>query len=451
MSPSARSIRPMHPLAGLLIALIVVACSGKAPLPTTPSAGPTQVPTKDGASVPTTDAPGSSSDAWLVTGRAGEVGLQVILASTSGRLLDLPTGVPDRTWGRLVTASSNGSTTIVRDVVVQPGLGGASQTIAGAWRLPALGLDPTPVGISGDGRTIVLVEDTRPDASRAPVTTRLAVLRRTFDAAPRIIELAGSFEFDTLSPNGSILYVVEHLAGPPEGHYQVRAIDTATGTLRDGAVADKNEGNEAMAGWPIAQVRGPSGMVYTLYRGAEHPFIHALSSIDNWALCIDLPATGYDDAAAALDWGLTVTAGGRSLVAANATLGVASEVELPGLGVRRNVTFTPAASAEITLAKFGHQAGGPVGRRLVASPLGSVLYAAGSGGMVRIDATALAVDARLLDGIAVDAMAITPDGATIYALVHAGGRIVKLDAASGRMIGEVPGGGFDRLVAVSPW
>ena len=80
--------------------------------------------------------------------------------------------------------------------------------------------------------------------------------------------------------------------GPPDGHYQVRAVDTATGTLRDGAVADKNEGDEAMAGWPIAQARRPDGMVFTLYRGAEHPFIHALSSVDAWALCIDLPATG---------------------------------------------------------------------------------------------------------------------------------------------------------------
>ena len=45
----------------------------------------------------------------------------------------------------------------------------------------------------------------------------------------------------------------------------------------------------------------------------------------------------------------------------------------------------------------------------------------------------------------------TPDGSAIYALLHAGGRIVRLDAASGRVTGEVPGSGYDRLAAVVPW
>jgi hypothetical protein len=149
-------------------------------------------------------------------------------------------------------------------------------------------MDPTPVGVSNDGRTIVLVETNRPD--RGP--SRFAIIDRTGVATPQVVELPGAFEYDALSPDGRILYVVEHLAGPPDGHYQVRSVDTATGTLRAEAVADKNEGDEAMAGWPIAQVQRPDGMVFTLYHGAEHPFIHALSSVDAWALCIDLPATG---------------------------------------------------------------------------------------------------------------------------------------------------------------
>ena len=91
-----------------------------------------------------------------------------------------------------------------------------------------------------------------------------------------------------------------------------------------------------MAGWPIAQVRRPDGMVFTLYRGGE-PLIHALSSIDAWALCIDLPATGTNDTDAASDWGLTATIDGRSIIAANATLGVAVDIPLwisPSAGAR---------------------------------------------------------------------------------------------------------------------
>jgi hypothetical protein len=246
------------------------------------------------------------------------------------------------------------------------------------------------------------------------------------------------------------LYVVEHLPAPPEGHYQVRAVDTASGTLREGVVVDKREVDEAMAGYPIAQLRQADGMVFTLYRGAEHPFIHALSSVDGWALCIDLPATGADDDAAALDWGLTASAGG-TIYAVNATLGLVADLDATDLSIRRSVRFDPPAATAITLAKFGHEPGGPVGRRVIVSSDGSTLFAGGSGGVVRIGTEALDATATLLGGSAVDALALTPDGGTFYALLHQGGRIVELDAATGTETGRVPGDGYERLVAVVPW
>ena len=46
---------------------------------------------------------------------------------------------------------------------------------------------------------------------------------------------------------------------------------------------------------------------------------------------------------------------------------------------------------------------------------------------------------------------LLPDGRTLYALLADGGRVVAVDAATGARIGEVPGGGYDRLVAVVPW
>jgi hypothetical protein len=446
MSPTTRQIRPV---AGLLIAFVVLACTGKDPATTRPSEAASPAPTTADATAPIYPV-GAVTDALLVAGRAGDDGLRVIVASTAERVLDLPTGAPDASWSRLVTASAKGATTVVQELVVDS-LERASETIDGAWRLPTIGADPTPVGVSIDGETIVLVEDSAASASPAETTSRFAILRRSLAAAPRIVTLTGSFEYDTLSPDGSTLYVVEHLAGPPDGHYQVRAVDTASGALRDAVVADKTGGDEAMAGWPIAQVRRPDGMVFTLYRGPEHPFIHALSSIDAWALCIDLPATGADDTAAALDWGLAATTGGSSLIAANATIGVAVEIPFGDLAVRRSVTFSPSASTVISLAKFGHEPGGPVGRRLVASPLGSTLYAAGAGGIVSLGATDLAVTGRFLEGVSIDAMAVTPDGTAIYALVHSDGRIVKLDAVTGKIVGQVPVGGFDRLVAIVPW
>jgi DNA-binding beta-propeller fold protein YncE len=152
-----------------------------------------------------------------------------------------------------------------------------------------------------------------------------------------------------------------------------------------------------------------------------------------------------------MDWGLTQTKLGGPMIAVNATLGLAVEIDPGDLAVRRSVSFQPSAAAGITLAKFGHTAAGPVGRRVVASSDGSAIFAAGPGGIVRIATADLAVTGRFLEGQGVDAIAVTADGTALYALLETGGRIVKLDAVSGAALGEVAGSGFDRLVAIIPW
>ncbi len=298
--------------------------------------------------------------------------------------------------------------------------------------------------------TIVLVED--PPGGKAG-TTRFAVVRRDpmGGSASSVIELTGSFEYDAISPDGSILYVVEHLGGTPEGRYQVRAIDVATGMLRDAIITDKRNLDEAMAGWPIAQLRQADGMVLTLYRGEEHPFIHALNTVEAWAVCIDLPAVRADDEKAALDWGLAAAPDGRAIFAVNATLGLAVDVDPSELAVRRTATLEPVAAASIVLAKFGHAELGPAGRRVVVTPDGETIYAAGSTGILVIDSAGLTKGRGFLEGTSVGGLGLRPDGRTLFALESAGGGIVALDATSGAIVGRVPEDGFDRLLAVAPW
>ena len=293
--------RSISLLATLSLVALATGCTGEAPAKAPPS-GTNAPPVATAAPSVPHYKPVGSTDAWLVVGRAGQDGLQVIRASTEERISDLPLGVPDAGWATMVATTTTGDSTTVKELEVEADPPGRSQTIDGTWRLPTVGLDPLPVGVSADGRTIVLVPS---DTTAGDGVSRFAILTRSFDAEPRIVELKGSFEYDALSPDGSTLYVVEHLPAPPEGHYQVRAVDTASGVLRDGAVVDKRLGDEAMAGYPIAQLRRNDGFVFTLYRGAEHQLIHALSSVDGWALCIDLPADRADNAEAALDWGLT--------------------------------------------------------------------------------------------------------------------------------------------------
>lgn len=445
----------MTGLAGLIVlATLGAACSAGKPAesgPRLPTASPHASPSRSGApptpaTSPSTD-PQASPDALLAVGRKGVEALEVILASTRELMLDLPAGVPmDERWSHVLTTRRAAETTVVRDLVVQPGLGGDSTTLDGAWRLPTVGPDPVPVGVSADGWTIVLVE-AKPETDGR---TRFAVLRRGFATKARIIELDGRFDFDALSPDGAILYLVEHLDAAAGGVYQVRALDTASGRLRDGAIADKRNLDEQMAGYPLAQVRRPDGIVLTLYRGREHPFVHLLNTVEGWAVCLDLPATRAHDDAAAADWGLAPSPDGRFVYAVDATLGLVEQIDPAQSAVVRSATVEPLAGSGIVLTKFGHEEGGPVGRRAVVAPDGRTVYAAGTGGILAIDATTLTVTGRFLTGMTVETLAVTPDGGSLYALL-ADGHIVKLDAAMGALLATVPGDGYDRLVAVMPW
>ena len=359
--------------------------------------------------------------------------------------------MPDATWGHVLTVTTKRPNSLIEDLVVQPGLGGPLRSIEGAWRLPTVGLDPTPAGVSADGSTVRARRGhPRRCHARGAVAGSPSSNARCA-TEPRIVELPGIFDFDTLSPDGSILYLAEHVPGPLAGRYQVRAVDTATGRMRDAIIVDKRNVDEEMAGYPLDQEARPDGVVLTLYRGAEYPFIHALQSAEAWAVCIDLPKRGMDDGAATADWGVVATADGRSNLAVNATLGIIVDVDPADLTIRRTVDFEPSARRGITLAKFGHIDAGPVGRRVVAAPDGSAVFAAGARGIVRIDTADLTVTARSLEGTRVDAIGITPDGATIYALVRDGGRIAQIDAVTGEVLGWAAGDGYDRMVGVVPW
>ena len=437
----------------ILIALLVAACgtstASRSPVPAPESEAPSP------SAFPTAAASAGPGDAWLVVSDKGDADLRVILDSTLEDDFELPVGAPDATWGYIFTATPGDRTTTIRSVVVQPGLGGSTQEIDGRWVLPTVGLDPIPVGLTPDRRTIVLVEADAPygAAGADRSTSRFAVVdgRLGLDHDPRIVELDGAFDFDALSPDGKLLYLAQQVPGPIEGRYQVRVVDTSTGVMRPEIIVDKRNIDEGMAGHPVDQERRADGMVMTLYRGAEYPFVHALSSVEAWAVCIDLPTRGFDDEDAADDWGIVSLGKGKSDVAINGTLGLAVEIDPTELSIRRSVDFEPSAAAQVRLAKFGHADPGPAGRRLIAAPDGASVFAAGEGGVVRIGANDLEVQQRFLPMTAVDSLALTPDGTTLFALTSTGGRIARLDAATGELEGWVGDGGFDRLLGAVPW
>jgi hypothetical protein len=450
-------MRRDHRITALICSAVIVVLACASPPAAAPSAaGIASAPPVEGSTV----APGwpaGAPDAWLLVGKAGQPRVQVMQASTGESHLEMPLGAAARAdWLHAIVTSAAGARTNVSDIAVQPGLGGPEVTLDGAWRLPTIGYDPMPVGLSADGSTAVLVEAT--PAPEGPATvSRFAVLGLTpLEGPAQIVELSGLFEYDAISSNGKVLYVVEHLPG--EGSpYQVRAIDLPAGTMRATIIADKRNLGEAMAGWPIGQLRSPDGLAFTLYNGLEHPFIHALNTMDGWAVCIDLPADRVEDQEAALHWGLAASSDWRTVYAANAALGRVVEVNVADLSIRRSALLDSAADGgdgghpSVALAKFGHAEGGPVGRRTVVAPDGRTAYAAGPDGIVAVRTSDLAVRTRMLEGSSVEALGLTPDGRALFALLRSGGRIVALDPTSGAVIGQVAGEGFDRLLAVVPW
>jgi hypothetical protein len=420
-----------------LAAALVASCSGSAAI-RSPAASPTA-----------RQGPATVPGAWLVVGRARQPDLEVIDAATGELFMPLPLGVPDARWGRFVRATVQGNRTTVSRLDVSRGDEASGIALEGKWRLPTIGSDPTPVGLAADDSTVVLVEGDARTAPTLRTTSQFAVVDLSGRRLRKLIKLQGAFDFDAISPDGSTLYVVEHLETSAGGRYQVRAADVAAGSLRDGVIVDKANPAETMAGWPIEQQRLAGGIVMTLYRGVEHPFIHALSTVDGFAICIDLPPNRHDDADAAADWGLARSPDGQAVYAVNATIGLAVDVNPADLSVRRSATMPPGTAA-VVLAKFGHEDPGVTGRRIVVSPDGERIYAASRTGIVELASRDLSVTRRLLPGTRVDSLGVTRDGAGLFALRHSDGRVVRLDVASGDVVAEVPASGYDRLLAVVP-
>jgi hypothetical protein len=108
------------------------------------------------------------------------------------------------------------------------------------------------------------------------------------------------------------MYLIEY--SPRDlGDYAVRAYDIRARRLYPDPVVDPREPDEAMRGLPITRATSPDGRwAYTLYDGAGmHPFVHALDTVRNSAVCIDLDALAGRNDLNALK--LRVGAAGRTL------------------------------------------------------------------------------------------------------------------------------------------
>ncbi len=449
-------------VAGLAVPLL--ASCRSAPSPASPTAAPaaTTTPRRPTSAVPVatvapTAAVKSSTDVLFIRGVSGGKERLSLVAAATGKLLrELPLGVPGPAWSTMYVAETVGGKTTVQAIDVASGQVLRETTLDGTFTLPAGGL-ASSAGLSPDGRWLVLNRAPSQDELKAYQQSDhwksdLVVLDTDFKLAPRIVKLDGSFWFDAIDDEGKSLYLIENLSqvdgNLPGTRYHVREYDLAQDRLQPGVVADKTASTDVMSGFRHSALASPDGQwVYSLYLNqTKGPFIHALNLPGHYAVCIFLPTAGKDDFEKGLLWTLAMPADGSKLFAANAALGLISQVTTSSLSLRNADLAVDDPRARIAANLFGAVAASAEAKRVLMggsalTPDGRTLFVLGDHGFLSIDAVSLTLRGSHLTDWVLDSVAISPDGARLYVLSAERRKVLQIDPSTVAIVGEI---GLDR-------
>lgn len=255
----------------------------------------------------------------------------------------LPNGLRSADGSAYWAEFQAGDTTALHSFDVTNGTIRASLGLQGNWGLGAISASGKWLALK---RTPSVGEQAEWNKTKAWKTT-VALIDTTTRKTTRTISLNGNFDVDALNASGTVLYLIEHLPGVKPDRYQVRAFDLAPGTLRKGALVDKREIDQVMAGYPTDSIASPNGeWLFKLYVGMQegHAFLHALNLKDGYAWYIDLPS-GDGDPATLEKYSLALAPDGNTIYAGNAALGVLASANVMQIGEPRVVKFTPVAKA----------------------------------------------------------------------------------------------------------
>jgi hypothetical protein len=200
--------------------------------------------------------------------------------------LDYGNGVVAPGGKRRYVAISDGRKTLLESVVIGTGKIQGATYLRGAYGIPLVTYGGDTGGLSRDGRHLVLAT-----WSGSPMT-RFVLVRPHVLGVRAHVRLRGRFAFDAISPDGSLMYLIQFLGKPNavSQPYAVRAFSWKTRALLAGAIVDRREPDEKMTGLPVKRVGTASGWAYTLYqRPGKRPFVHALDTVHKRAFCVDLP------------------------------------------------------------------------------------------------------------------------------------------------------------------
>lgn len=193
-------------------------------------------------------------------------------------------GITAPNGNRVVPISTNAGNTML--VVLKHGSVWSWESILGSYGIPLVTSTDTG-GLSRDGKSLVLQSTSYPNAN---VTRFLVLNTRTFQTENGFF-LKGVFAFDALSPDGTRLYLTQHVDASNISRYVVREVDLTRDRLLPGRIADRTQKSWVMQGNALTRTTSPGGRwVYTLYDNyGGYPFIHALDTVRGVAHCIGLP------------------------------------------------------------------------------------------------------------------------------------------------------------------
>ena len=295
--------------------------------------------------------------AQLVVLRGAAPGAGVALLDTKQQRTtrSFPAGVLAPSGSRLYAVTSSAAGGAVLDAIdVRTGATLASTAVPGRFALPALGPEGRPVGLSPDGRHLVLSdEDQRSGTPRA--TSRFLVYDTSaLSHKPDVVQLSGDFFFDGISNDARTLYLLENLGVTASGDlaFDVRRYNLVSAQLDPHVIVDKSTGERSMSGMAIESVTSRDGSwQYTVYGiGAGVPFVHAVNLDTGVAERIDLPrVTGEPEVD--LLWAVVASHDGRHIYAVNAAVGAVLEMTSgnPSELRQAHLSAVPAAPAAMIM------------------------------------------------------------------------------------------------------
>jgi len=342
-----------------------------------------------------------------------------ILDATAHTTLGLlPLGTPSADWTHYYAVKSG----VLEDIDPQTGVAFHTLTLSRPYQMPPVAMSGMPGGLSQSGKWVVL-------ETQGGSPSHLLVVDTSFTREPVAVDLNGSFVFDGISNDGQRLYLLEYLSG---NDYQVRLFNVRAHALDPTVVVDKSDATEPMTGQRLATVASADGQwQFTVYaRARQGAFIHALNLDAPFSLCFELSGAGWETDSSAFGWSLALSPDGSRLYAANGSLGVVTELSASGQNAPAVLRTVHVASAQVT--------GGGLVQNVDAKEMGSggavvsrdgrTLAMAGAMGVEWIDTATMRPTAHALDSWRVWSLALSPDGAALYALRDSG-EIAELSMA----------------------